>query len=436
MKKAPLTICFFAGLALFLSPLSAQTIVRAPQEDVDRIYDEAAALQAKLKIDDAEVTQKIQQIESAKEDILWLNKHPEEGNTTLTARTFALTQGYKNLDANQYVSNSIYGFIIADVEPYNLITNSWRLHLSSEFLGFSNLFEETFDISYNDFTGRTYNVYGDLSKKQEEEYQYNVQYYDSLFEQGAPLLYAKLTYKIQTWRRASEYRFLPIKCEIYRTDRNKLLKTVYMLDMLPQTFTFYPQYDVRTAQELYDDYQRVDKILAEEEELRNNPSSYEKVINRGFKQHKRNTAYLTSDTVFANSDFANFDFRNIKLNAVDFNVTLGINDYLYAGGLFGYCYNGNGKNDSYGGGIIGGANYTFVNHIRPFAEAGLIMHTNWDFNISLGLGSDFTIGRILAVIDYSYAWTFQFGNLINKTAPLSQSIYGRHKFSFGIGFTW
>jgi hypothetical protein len=121
---------------------------------------------------------------------------------------------------------------------------------------------------------------------------------------------------------------------------------------------------------------------------------------------------------------------------VDFNVTLGINDYFYAGAIFGYCYNGNGKNDSYGGGLVGGANYTFVNHIRPFAELTLALHTNMDFNIGFGIGSDFTVGKILAVIDYSFGWKFEFARLANKTATAKEAIRAEHKFSAGVGFTW
>lgn len=407
-------------------------------EAVETFYAAAENLEYSALLDDTLALGRIQQIEEIKKSILDLRELDDDTAEVEEILKATLAEAYENLENTSYITTSLEGPLVLRGSSFNARRNAWTLSVTSSLLGYTNLFTQDLRVSYQELTGNLFGPNTNTTKEQQHIIKNDVLIYDSFFRQAIPLLYIRVTYTIQRWKRASEYRFVPQRCELFRSDTNRLIKVFQATELQSELFVQYPQREIRSKEERIAEQEAADAILEKErEDFRaartantNKTDSEEKSTQSG-----RGTLYLTTDTVFTNADIRNFDIKNVDLNSVCINATFGIKKYGFFGVQAGYDYNG-GKSSSYGFGIKGGANYRLGDFFRPFAETGLLVHTNKTVVAELGAGLDIIIGKFLLVLSYDAQGIISVTNLLDGNSLTTDDISQAHLFSVGIGLTW
>lgn len=176
-----------------------------------------------------------------------------------------LSNAYNKLEGASYVATSINDSLMVRIGDYDGQNATWKLHISSSFFDYENLCDEYLDLSYTDVTGSKKTDITKMTDEELEEYNTNIEVYNSLFNSSTPVFYVKLTYQIMRWKSASEYHFIPVKCEVIRLGKkSKVIRTVKKQDLKPENFILYPQEEVRSKEEIKKDVERANKLLESE----------------------------------------------------------------------------------------------------------------------------------------------------------------------------
>lgn len=201
-----------------------------------------------------------------------------------------LANAYTKLEKSTYVATNINDSLLVRVGNYDGQTATWKLHISSSFFDYENLFDEYMDLSYSDVTGSKKTDILKMTDEQMAEYNANIEIYNSLFNSSTPVFYVKLTYEMLRWKDASEYHFVPVKCEIIRLGKkSKVIKTLKKQDLKSDNFILYPQEEVRTKAEIKKDIERAEKIL--ETENKGSSKTVDEILTAPVvsKPHKKET---------------------------------------------------------------------------------------------------------------------------------------------------
>ena len=179
---------------------------------------------------------------------------------------------YSKLESSTYSVTSLSDALTVRVGNYDGSTGTWNLHITSELFGYTSLFTQDIPLSYTDVTGKKNTDITKMNDAQMAAYNDDVMIFDSLFRSATPVFYVKLSYKIMRWKEASEYHFVPVKCEVIRLGKkNKTIHTVKTAEMNSANFILYPQVEIRTLAERSEDYEKATKILAAENKRKPQP---------------------------------------------------------------------------------------------------------------------------------------------------------------------
>ena len=398
-------------------------------------------LLATLKDDRQKLLNNLEQAETSKQLILALRTNSSTSTATAEYATQVnLDKSYKVLESATYTVTSLGDALTLRGSTYNSAKGRWLITITSNFFGYTNLFNQDFSVSYKAMTGREVGSILRMTKAQRKQYETDIIVFDSLFRQTVPILSLTLSFKIQKWKGASEYRFIPVNCELRRTDTNDLVLSVPAESLSRPTFIIYPQVEIRTISERNSDIDAANKILSQEKidseqnllnsvSQANGDNEEESVTQRG-----RKGIFITTDTHISNSDVEDFDIRNVKLNAVKANISFGLKSHGFLGGNFGYDYNENGRNTCYNLGLFGGVNMMINKHIRPFAKAEFDYPTDKTLTPEGGIGVDFILGKVMICIGCDIGCRIDINDGIGNAEYMDSSVY--NLFYVGLGFTW
>lgn len=243
-----------------------------------------------------------------------------------------ISAAYAKLEGDTYIATSFDEALTVRVADYDGSIAKWRLHVSADLFGHADVFEDDIYLSYSDVTNKKTPDVSKLSEAQLDQYNEDVEVYDSLFRSGTPVFYVKLYYKIMRWDSPSEYHFIPKKCEIIRLGKkNKVITTITESYLNAIEFTQSPAVEIRSGKEIAADAKRASathdaemkKNVAYQEELAaqkqieaeeraRRAAEYkearaERKSENSFSRKGRNTLYVSCDfgqsDIFENSYF-------------------------------------------------------------------------------------------------------------------------------------
>ncbi|MBO4320680.1 MAG: hypothetical protein J5857_09465 [Treponema sp.] len=402
--------------------------------EIEEFYQNAAKMNINNTVDDETVKSKIHFIEQLKQTISLVQMEDKTGESTSFLKT-ELQNAYDDLKSTNFVTSSLNSSLIIRGSTYKLKKNAWTLTFYSTILDHTDLFNMDIDVSFYQLTGKDYTPKTLENAEQIEFYNHAIELYDSFFQQAIPIFYAKLTYRIIPWKKASEYRFIPQTLTIYHSDTNKILATYDKLDLTPQVFTVYPQIEIRTKQEKDADNDRANDILEVEKADEKRRTQASTVSNNTDRNKKRNAVYGFANTIFTNNDFTDFNIQNIGLETLGLNAVLGLGKYGHAGLLVGYDYN-NGHERSYTMGLTGGFNFTVAKCLRPVLSFQAYYQTDNRVCGSAGLGFDFIFGKAMLTFGYDFTAKYYINDTKERGSFSTDDIKLVHSFKAGMGVTW
>ena len=404
-------------------------------DELNEFYQNASRANINNTVDDQVVKSKIQFIEQLKQTIALVQNEDQTGESTDFLKA-ELQDAYDDLKNSTYTTSSLDSSLIIRGSTYKLKKNSWTLTFYSTLLDHTDLFNMDIDISFYQLTGKDYTPKTLETPNQIEFYNHAIEKYDSFFRRAIPLFYAKLTYKLIPWKKASEYRFIPQTLTIYYSDSNKVLATYDKLDLAPQEFVVYPQIEVRTKEEREADNSRANDILEVERAEEKRRTQTSTVSNKSATNNKkRNAVFAFANTIFTNQDFSDFKIENVGLETLGLNAVLGIGKYGHAGILLGYDYN-KGDKSSYTMGLSGGLNFTFAKCLRPVLNLEAYYQTDKRVCAGAGLGLDFIFGKGMLTLGYDFTAKYYITESQDRGSFSPEDIKYVHSFKAGMGVTW
>lgn len=400
-------------------------------------------------VDDGQLfLQNLEQVEEAKNTITRLRTEDLANASAVEyAAQVNLDKSYKVLESKTYTATSFGQNITLRGYTFNNLRKRWTVSIYSNFFGYTTLFDIDVPLTYADLTGKEAKSLLKMSKEEREAYNTDIMVFDSMFRKTIPVVYARLKYKLRRWKNASEYRFEPVSLDIIRTDTNKVVASFEAEDLPRSTFIVYPQVEIRTPAERNSDIETANKVLANEKQVsqENAVASAEssgKVTVVESKKAKveqkgRSTFYVSADTRITNKMLEDFDAKDVMLSDVTANITVGLRKFCFVGADFGYDYHDDGRNNSsFSGGILGGFNIRLGKFVRPYTELVVNYHTNSYLSPELGVGMDFTIGKVMLNLGYDFGWNIDVSDIFDGGSITKDGISNYHLLTVGFGFTW
>lgn len=385
-----------------------------------------------------EALRAIEKIEKLKSNILRFSQYYDALSPEIQSLTEELEEEYASLSNRTFTATSLDSHLILRCDSYNQDAGSWKAYVYSEFFNYSSLFNGIVELSYKDFFGKR-NPYSGYKKVSAREQLFNnIMIADSLFRTSEPAVFAILTYRILRWKDASEYKFVPLRCEIYRTDNNTLVAKFSKDELNQSTFIMYPQVEIRTNAKIEEDDRLTDKQIAKQDKKVASRLSDENRIHLFDTQLKRRALFISVDAKQFADELSAFNMRNVKLNSIKLNMDFGLTKHMFLGGTMGYDYNGVFKKADYSFGVDFGFNATLWGVLRPYVQADFAFHTDYSAVTTVGGGVDIIFGKLLLNLNYGYNWNYD----INTKFKFQSQDYSRdtlmryHTFSAGVGVSW
>ena len=348
-----------------------------------------------------------------------------------------LNEEYQVLESSTYTVTSLERNLIFRVSSYDQNIQAWQANIYSNFFSYTTVFRHTAEMPYQDLIGKHSSFANSSTMNEREQFVTNVVVADSLFRQAIPLVYVKLSFRVLKWKNASEYRFVPIECELIRTDTGKVVKKFSHAELTQENFIISPTKEIRTEAQKNIEIERINKLLEKEDQLYEPVKQHETGLPLFGIQKGRRAFYVTSDPRLYRSDLEQFDIRDVKLNALKINLDFGIGPFSFLGGAAGYDYDGSFERVDYSLSINGGVNVMMKTFMRPYLIAEGAFHTNYDGIFTLGGGIDFIIGRLMLNVNYGYNWNHSFESFfLHRTGRNDHPNLQYHTFAAGVGFTW
>ena len=362
----------------------------------------------------------------------------------------ALKKIYFVLDKFNYKTTSFIDGLSIDIGPYDGKKGKWTASIEANLLDVDGLIKNNFDLTYSEVTGKKLK---DLSKMKEEElkeYKNTVNFYDSLFEEKFPVLYAKLYYNVIHWQGPSEYRFIPKKIEIYKIEnsRQKVIKKIDLLS--PKVFTKFPAIAVRDEKAIAKEKEKRINLLEKEQKARekklgvklySNPDVSAKTYGKDPVIQKGRGSLIISV-----NDFEDFNNPEVGIDHFQADLTFGLGKFGFMGADFGLFFPIETDKMIFNAGLTGGMNVKIGQVLRPYILLGADYCTNYSGVAKAGLGCDFILAKVICLnVNYSYNCNVDLMQYLNKDARMEKISSGQdlelplsflHNFSLGIGFAW
>ena len=409
-----------------------------------------------------------------------------------------LKSTYAALESDTYSVTSLDRPLTVRVADYDGSLAKWKLHISADLFGHANVFEDDIYLGYTEVTGKKVKPLSHLTGIEIEDYNQNVEIYDALFRSGAPVLYVVLHYKVMRWSEASQYHFVPTKCEVIRLgEKNKVIAKIAEKDLNTCEFLQSPQVEIRSYNEIYSDKERVNKITVAEQKLKGtyvDPKlkSRAVIMRDNEKELKgRSSLYITGSygqtDLFKNSylNQAYGGYKSPSIIDVEADFTFSLSKHMFfglGGGMmlwnYGSLYKFADESKNYDacemmksnvfyGKLFPGVAFTFGNHFRLFGDTGVAYYAapcnfiNYRdlsapltvpdadecLGISAGLGCDFVIGKLfMLTTELDYNWMYYIKSMdyeISETKgakgffkALGKPDFKYLEFKIGAGITW
>lgn len=371
----------------------------------------------------------------------FIESHPSEK----LARKYDMETLYQILESQTYTASSKDNSLLFEVGDYDTKNQCWPVELKFKFENSDEVWSTKCNLLYSDVLIKTFISDKQMTERQRNEYEFNVNYYDNLIRENK-ILYAELTYKIRHWKAASEYRFEPISLKIYKFERNAQI--VYSADYTNLKKTYFyilPAIEIRDDSEKLLDDLRIEQIISYEEEeqrqlnlqmaIQNQQDSpvVEKPVHR-----KRNSFYLTAISNVSDFTFSDFNISQ-PVSFVQADFTLGLNKFMFLGAQASYDLSSVNASPVYEAGADLGFNVNLGQHIRPFVCAAALYTSDQNLKAKLGGGFDFIFGVFMLNLGYSYNFKFDIQSIVSSSSTFAQSFTNpttNMSFSAGLGFTW
>ncbi|MCR5762237.1 MAG: porin family protein [Treponema sp.] len=388
-----------------------------------------------------EALQAVRKLEKLKTNILRFGQYYDVLSPEIQSLTEELEEEYAALAQKTFTTTSLSPHVTLRCDSYNEASDSWRALVYSDFFNDVKLFNGTVELPYKEFFGKRNPFSGYRKAGKEEMRANNIMIADSLFRTAQPAVYAVVSYRIVRWKEASEYRFVPVRCEIYRTDNNTFIAKFGKDDLAQTSFIMLPQVEVRTAAQKEKEEQLTGKQLAKQDAKIASKVEDSYIEKSRFplfdRQFKRRAIFVTVDTRLFPEDFSPFDLKLVKLNSIKLNMDFGLTNHIFVGGSMEYDYNGPHKNADYGFGLNLGFNVTLFNFIRPYIQTGLSFITDYSLVTTFGGGVDIFFGKFMMNLGYGYNWDYDINSKFKlKKERDRDNLLQYHTFSVGAGFTW
>ena len=403
--------------------------------------EKAAAVLNSIPDQTEEAVQAVRKIEKLKTNILRFGQYYDVLSPEIQSLTEELEEEYAALAQKTFTTTSLSPHVTLRCESYDAATDSWKAFVYSDFFNDVKLFNGTVSLPYKDFFGKRNPFSGYKKAGKDEMRSNNIMIADSLFRMAQPAVYAVITFRIVRWKEASEYKFIPIRCEFYRTDNNTFIARFGKEELVQTSFIMLPQVEVRTAAKKEEEEQLTGKQLAKRDNRVASKVSDSYIDKPRFpafdKQFKRRTIFVSVDTSLDSEDFSPFDVKRVKLNSIKLNMDFGLAKHVFIGGTMEYDYNGPHKNADYGFGLNAGLNVTLFGFIRPYVQTGFSFITDYSAVTTVGGGVDVIFGKLLLNVGYGYNWNYDINARFKlKKERERDTLLQYHTFSVGAGFTW
>lgn len=390
-----------------------------------QLKESAAKIEASSEETTKEAEKLVEKIEKFKKALQKFNESYDSSSPEVISLRDSIEDEYAQLERGEYNATSLSSAIILRGDSYDEESGTWSIRIHTNFLhAYTQLSAQPLRISYQELCGKK-----NTNSKEDAE---NIMLYDSLFRRAAPVIYAHISYRILRWKDASEYALIPLSAELIRTDTGTIIKRIPAERLPPQTVSMYPRRETRNELEKNADARRAELIRTQgiSALTRTEPESKGKKGSYFFaaEQRGRRALYFTADIGLFNSQLADFDHKALSLHSVKGALAVGLKDYFFVGGSFGFDYLGSLKNAEYSFGANGGANIMLGQYVRPYAEAGLEFHTNLIGVASVGSGIDIIFGKLLVNTNYHFNVPYDFDGFTFREPY--------HTLAAGIGFTW
>lgn len=409
-----------------------------------------------------------------------------------------LKSTYAALESDTYSVTSLDRPLTVRVADYDGSLAKWKLHISADLFGHANVFEDDIYLGYTEVTGKKVKPLSHLTGIEIEDYNQDVEIYDALFRSGAPVLYVVLHYKVMRWSEASQYHFVPTKCEVIRLgEKNKVIAKIAEKELNTCEFLQNPQIEIRSYNEIYSDKERVNKITVAEQKAKGtyvDPKlkSRAVIMRDNEKELKgRSSLYVTGSygqtDLFKNSylNLAYGGYKSPSTIDVEADFTFSLSKHMFfglGGGMMLWNYGGlykfadesknydaceMMKSNVFYGKLFPGVTFAFGNHFRLFGDTGVAYYAapcnfiNYRdlsapltvpdadecLGLSAGLGCDFVIGKLfMLTTEFDYNWMYyikSMGYEISETKgakgffkALGKPDFKYFEFKIGAGITW
>jgi len=351
---------------------------------------------------------------------------------------------YSSLESSVYETDSFTDEITVRVRDFNGETGSWPLVITSSLFGYTTLFNYEIPLSYTEVTGKRYIPINKMTERQFKVYSDNVNFYDSLFRSSTDVFSVKVSYKVNRWANASEYRFIPTKCEVIRLDKkSKVIHTEKADRFSPKTFIIYPQTEVRTASEISHDKEKAVAILDKEYEKKmkkENPnyssssskSTQRKSSGSSSVEQKGRNAFIVTTGLSSAADSSK-DHRFVLGSELD----IGFGKYSFMGMNCSFPQPGANGFSCWEVGFDSGFSVRIGEYARPFVRTDFGVSSGFNLVGKAGIGCDVIALKCLDVtLGYDYAYRFDLGSLIGVRSESGFPEGPSHLFYIGAGFGW
>ncbi len=391
------------------------------------------------------VSSKIREIEDCRSEIFVLQnsetqpedeqQHKSPYQKEIDSFKSQLNSLYADLESESYNANSkdkFYSFIIL---PYDKENMCWPIQLTLTLDNGKKVYEDQIKLLYSQVLKKKFVPYNQMTERQISDYEFLVDYYDNLFRVQPEILHSEISFKIQHWIKAGEYRFIPIEIKFFKTEGSTLqINSIQQENLKPQLFYINKDIEIRSLSEIAQDSLRAKNIILKED----TPSVVEEetIAAEDKKITGRKTVYITLDTLTTSLDFSEINVINSNANMFG-TFTLDINSFLFWGLSFGtnITFTSLTLPDVYSLGAEFGAYTTFKNFFRPYSDLSFMFSSNADLSLGLGAGFDLFIKHFLLTVSANYNFNTNALSL-SDWSQFTDSISQSFVLKAGIGFTW
>ena len=147
----------------------------------------------------------------------------------------------------------------------------------------------------------------------------------------------------------------------------------------------------------------------------------------------RRGVYLSADMEMEKLDFSSEYFTSPYINNIYISYIGGIGRYFFYGAKVGINTMAFSQTPVFSFGLEGGLNFSILNVLLPYIEAGAAYKTNKNIELKVGGGFDIKISRLIVKLGYDYNFPFDI-ETIKEEGFSNGKKTNFHSLSFGIGY--